>query len=86
VSVYVCACVCVGVHVVIDGRQQTCTGWLRLVGYLKLYVSFAEYRLFNWALLQKRPIIVRSLLPVYHVAQRHATLMRSHRALMLATP
>ena len=37
-------------------------GWLRLVGSLKLYVSFAEYRLFSRALLQKRPIIIRSLL------------------------
>jgi len=32
-------------------------GWLRLVGSLKLYVSFAEYSLFYRALLQKRPII-----------------------------
>jgi len=39
-------------------------GWLRLVGSLKLYVSFAEYRLFYRALLQKRPIILRSLLIV----------------------
>ena len=37
-------------------------GWLRLVGSLKLYVSFAEYRLFYRAPLQKRPIILRSLL------------------------
>jgi len=37
-------------------------GWLRLVGSLKLWVSFAEYRLFYRALLQKRPIILRSLL------------------------
>jgi len=37
-------------------------GWLRLVGSLKLYVSFAEYSLFYRALLQKRPIILRSLL------------------------
>jgi len=33
-------------------------GWLRLVGSLKLQVSFAEYRLFYRALLQKRPIIL----------------------------
>ena len=33
-------------------------GWLRLVGSLKLYVSFVEYR----ALLQKRPMISRGLL------------------------
>ena len=39
-------------------------GWLRLVGSLKLYVSFAEYSLLYRALLQKRPIILRSLLIV----------------------
>jgi len=39
-------------------------GWLRLVGSLKLQVSFAEYSLFYRALLQKRPIILRSLLMV----------------------
>ena len=32
-------------------------GWLRSVGSIKLYVSFAEYRLFYRALLQKRPNI-----------------------------
>ena len=32
-------------------------GWLRLVGTLKLWVSFAEYSLFYRALLQKRPDI-----------------------------
>ena len=37
-------------------------GWLRLVGSLKLQVSFAENSLFYRALLQKRPIILRSLL------------------------
>jgi len=36
-------------------------GWLRLVGSLKLQVSFAEYHLFYRVLLQKRPIILRSL-------------------------
>jgi len=39
-------------------------GWLRLVGSLKSIVSFAEYRLFYRALLQKRPIIWRGLLIV----------------------
>jgi len=33
----------------------TSMGGLRLVGSLKLYVSFAEYPLFSRALLQKRP-------------------------------
>jgi len=37
-------------------------GWLRLVGSLKLWVSFAEYRLFFRFLLQKKPVILRSLL------------------------
>jgi len=37
-------------------------GWLRLVGSLKLQVSFAEYSLFYRALLQMRPVILRSLL------------------------
>jgi len=37
-------------------------GWLRLVGSLKLQVSFPEYRLFYRALLQKRRVILRSLL------------------------
>jgi len=39
-------------------------GWLRLVGSLESQVSFAEYRLFYRALLQKRPITLRSLLIV----------------------
>ena len=37
-------------------------GWLRLVGSLKLLVSFAEYSLFYRALFEKWPIILRSLL------------------------
>jgi len=39
-------------------------GWLRLVGPLKIYVSFAEHHLFYRALFQKRPIIWRSPLIV----------------------
>jgi len=45
--------------------------WLRLVGSLKWYVSFAEYSPFYRALLQKRTVILRSLLIVatqYEVA------------------
>ena len=42
--------------------RHLCMGCLRLAGSLKLYVSFAEYCLFYMALLQKRPIILRSLL------------------------
>ena len=37
-------------------------GWLQRVGSLKLQVSSAEYCLFYRALLQKRPVILRSLL------------------------
>jgi len=43
--------------------------WLRLVGSLELSVSFAEYSLFYRALLQKRRIMLRSLLIIatpYH--------------------
>ena len=39
-------------------------GWLQLVGSLKSLVFFAENSLFYRALLQKRPIILRSLLIV----------------------
>jgi len=42
----------------------TLMGWLRLVGSLKLQVFFVEYCLFYRSLLQKRPIIWRSLLIV----------------------
>jgi len=45
-------------------------GWLRSVGSLKLSVSFAEYRLFYKALLQKRRIILRSLRIVVTRGQR----------------
>jgi len=39
-------------------------GWLLSVGSIRSYVSFAKYRLFHRALLQKRPIIFSSLLTV----------------------
>ena len=54
--VLVCICVCLFVYMHM--------GWLRLVGSLKLHVSFAEYSPFYRALLRKRPIILRSLLIV----------------------
>ena len=38
--------------------------WLHVVGSIKLQVSFAEYRLFYRAFLQKRPVILSSLLIV----------------------
>ena len=37
-------------------------GWLQSVGSSKFQVSFAEYTLFYRALLQRRPLIFRSLL------------------------
>ena len=43
-------------------RKYLDMGWLRSVGSIKLYVSFAEYRLFYRSLLQKRPIILSILL------------------------
>ena len=39
-------------------------GWLRLVGSLKFYVSFAKEPYISDDILQKRPIISRSLLLV----------------------
>jgi len=59
---------------------QSCMGWLRLVGSLKLQVSFAEYSLFYRAVLQKRPIILRSLQVVatpYHQPRDHYVLFRN---------
>jgi len=60
VGVRVCECVRVCVRETIQGTY----GVAQLVGSLKLYVSIAEYSLFHRALLQKRPIILRSLLIV----------------------
>jgi len=44
--------------------RRTSMGWLRLVGSLKLYVSFAKEPYKRDDILQKRPIILRSLLTV----------------------
>jgi len=44
--------------------MQDVMGWLRLVGSLKLQVSFAECSLFYRALLLKRLVILRGLLIV----------------------
>jgi len=52
-------------------------GWLRLVGSLKLQVSFAEYRLFYRALLQKIPIILRILLLVATPQQNDNSLLKN---------
>jgi len=46
------------------GRVVACVGWLRLVGSLKLQVSFAKEPYKRDDILQKRPLIFRSLLIV----------------------
>ena len=55
-----------GFHRALNTKENTSCWWtmecLRLVGSLKIQVSFAEYSLFYRALLQKRPVILRSLL------------------------
>jgi len=53
-------------------------GWLRLVGSIKVYVSFVEYCLFYRAILQKRPIILSSLL-----AEATPYAQKSHRVCRL---
>jgi len=63
--VYICT-ISVRVYICIAVRMGKCSsggmGWLPLVGSLKLYVSLENIGLFYRALLQKRPIILRSLL------------------------
>jgi len=74
IQVYICV-LCVGVHIYVYTHEHTQhsyvrvylyiqidMGWLRSVGSIKLQVPFAEYRLFYRALVQKRPMILRSLL------------------------
>jgi len=57
-------------------------GWLRLVGSIKLQVSFVEYCLFYRALLQKRPVILSILLtkatPYVNPGFTHAADIMSH--------
>ena len=43
-------------------HKSTDMGWLRLAGSLKLYVSFAKEPYKRDYILQKRPILLRSLL------------------------
>jgi len=69
-----CACLCVFLcsfsfplsetPSAILAAKDLAMGWLRLVISLKLYVSLENISLFCRALLQKRPIILRSLLIV----------------------
>jgi len=61
-------------------------GWLRSVGSIKLDVSFAEYRRFYRALLQKRPIILSILLAkasAYECACIPVGVVRAHLQLQL---
>ena len=74
-----CACVCaVCVYIVALPRvphtmttqltsENTYMGWLRLVGSLKLKVSVAKVPYKRDDILQKRPVILRSLLIVADV-------------------
>jgi len=48
-------CVCFSVY------KSVTMGWLRLVGSLKLQVSFAKEPYKRDCILQKRPLILRSL-------------------------
>jgi len=58
-------------------------GWLRSVGSIRLYVSFAEYHIFYRALLQKRPMILRSLLIVKEPTNRsHPIGCKRHACLL----
>jgi len=52
--------VCVGGT--LTWNRSGCMGWLRLVGSLKLQVSFAKEPYKRDDILQKRPIILRNLL------------------------
>jgi len=62
--------------------HATHMGWLRLVGSLKSYVSFAEYHLFYRALLQKRPTILRSpLVEATHMNKARHIYMKKNRSL-----
>ena len=62
-SVSVCRCVSICVPLcLVSSLVKLSIRWLRLVGSLKLYISFAEHNFFYRALLQKRPVILRSLL------------------------
>jgi len=60
---FVCMCT-YDFYVIIPVERTGGMRCLRLVGSIKMWVSFAEYRLFYRALLQTRPIILRSLLIV----------------------
>ena len=62
VCTHICVYIRIYAHICVQCTNMCAMGWRRLVGFLKLQVSFAEYRLFNRPLLQKRPIILLILL------------------------
>ena len=57
-------------HICIWTNRVAHMGWLRLVGFSKLWVSFAKEPYKKDYILQKRPIILRSLLIVATPYQR----------------
>jgi len=64
---YLCMYICVIIrNVYIQAvSESTCMmGWLRLVGFLKLYVSLAKEPYQRDNILQRRPMILRSLILV----------------------
>ena len=69
VCMYMYVCIYIFIHLCIHSYTHKSDSaiameWLRLVSSFKLQVSFAEYSLFHRALVQKRPIILWSLLIV----------------------
>ena len=74
-------------HLHICTSAHMYVGWLRLVGPAKLQVSFAEYRLFYRALLQKRPRILRCPLIVatQHVYGCTQTSAHTHTYIRIIT-
>ena len=52
-------------------------GWLRLVGSLKLQVSFAKEPYKRDCILQKRPIILYSAKETYNILQKRPIILRS---------
>jgi len=81
--IHECACVWWNSIYMFESRQMVCAmGWLRSVGSIKLQVSFAEYRLFYEALLQKGPIILSILLNkanpyiVHHLWTRYSSVIQ----------
>jgi len=82
ICIYAYLYVCIYIHIYLSiyisiyctARHSWAMGWwLRWVGSLKLQVSFAKYGLLYRALLQKRPMILRSLLIVASPYLIHTT-------------